>query len=275
MNFPCHVTPLDNTAPPVFPPAWAVAYGQDGFGLWAELALDSVTQRVRWIPPGEFLMGSPDDEPERYKDEGPRHRVVLTEGYWLADTACTQALWQAVMKNNPSQFRGDPEKPVERVTWHQVQDFLQRLGSLAGVKAELPSEAQWEYACRAGTDTPFWWGNDLNTDQANYDGNSPYAQGKKGENRKRTVPVKSFLPNPWGLWQMHGNVWEWCRDGLRDYQQVVAVNPEGALEEEGDRALRGGSWDGHGWYLRAAYRGGYRPGSRLHFIGFRFLLRSL
>jgi formylglycine-generating enzyme required for sulfatase activity len=277
MDLPARqLTPLDAAAPPEFPPTWAVALGHDHFGLWAELAVQGEKQRLRWIPPGEFLMGSPQDEPERFKNEGPRHRVMLTEGYWFADTACTQALWQAVMGDNPSRFQEDQGNPVENVSWDEVQGFLQRLGELAGVEAGLPTEAQWEYACRAGTETAFWWGEELDTKKANYHGNYPYAKGNKGEYREHTVPVKSFRPNPWGLWQMHGNVWEWCRDGRRDYGATVAVavDPEGPKEGE-DRALRGGSWFSLGWYLRAAYRYGRRPGLRDDSFGFRFLLRSL
>jgi len=269
---PRHCLPLDDTAPPEFPPAWAVAWGSDVFGLWAELALFGVVQRLRWIPPGEFWMGSPKEEPQRWKDEGPRHRVKLTAGYWLADTACTQGLWQAVMGNNPSDFKDDPELPVEQVSWDDLKPFLEKLTALAGQPAALPSEAEWEYACRAGTATPFWWGEALTTEDANYNGNHPYNEGEPGEYREKTLPVKSFRPNPWGLWQMHGNVWEWCRDSPRTYAEAVAVDPEGPLGES--RALRGGSWFNFGRHLRAAHRLAYRPGNRDYNAGFRFLLRS-
>ncbi len=269
---PRHCLPLDKTAPPEFPPAWAVAWGSDVFGLWAEFAVSEVAQRLRWIPPGEFWMGSPEDEPERWESESPRHRVKLTAGYWLADTACTHALWHAVMGNNPSHFKGDPQLPVENVSWENIQPFLKKLTELTGQQAELPSEAQWEYACRAGTITPFWWGNQLTTEDANYDGNYPYNAGEKGEYRKKTLPVKSYRPNPWGLWQMHGNVWEWCRDDRRTYAEAVAVDPEGPQGES--RALRGGSWFRHGRGLRAADRRATQPGNRDYLVGFRFLLRS-
>jgi formylglycine-generating enzyme required for sulfatase activity len=253
-------------------------HGLDEEGNWyLDLELGDgrkVTQRFRWIPPGEFLMGSPEDEPQRFSNEGPQHRVILTEGYWLADTACTQAFWQAVLGDNPSQFTEDPQNPVETVSWEDTQRFLKRLGQMGGVAADLPSEAQWEYACRAGTETPFWWGQELDTKKANYDGNTPYADGKKGEYRARTLPVKSFRPNPWGLWQMHGNVWEWCRDGRRDYGEKVELDPEGPKGGE-NRALRGGSWISYGRALRAADRYGDWPGHRDGRIGFRFLLRSL
>ena len=125
-------------------------------------------------------MGSPDNEPEREDDEGPQHQVTLTEGFWLADTACTQGLWLAVMGGkNPSRFTGDPDLPVETVSWYDVQKFLAKLQAYlpAGVTAVLPTEAQWEYACRAGSSTAFSFGDNISTDQANYNGKYPYNKG--------------------------------------------------------------------------------------------------
>jgi formylglycine-generating enzyme required for sulfatase activity len=138
-------------------------------------------------------MGSLKEDPESFDDERPRHRVILTQGYWLADTACTQGLWEAVMGWDPSHFKGEPDLPVENVSWDDIQRFFGRIAELAELGVNLPSEAQWEYACRAGTTTPFWWGSTLTTADANYDG------GEKGEFRKKTLPVKYFRPNPWGL----------------------------------------------------------------------------
>ncbi len=245
-------------------------HGLDEYGWYADLNMqfggNNITQRLRWIPPGDFLMGSPQDEPESSDNEHPRHRVLLTQGYWLADTACTQELWQAVMRSNPSYFTGDPELPVENVSWNDIQPFLKKLTALTGQKAELPSEAQWEYACRAGTITPFWWGDSLGTDNANYN------SGVNGEARQSTQPVKTFRPNPWGLWQMHGNVLEWCQDGRRVYAKDVAVDPEGALG--GSHVLRGGSWIRHDRGVRAANRDSGKAAFRARGIGFRFLLRS-
>jgi formylglycine-generating enzyme required for sulfatase activity len=166
-------------------------------------------------------MGAPEDEPERFPNEGPRHKVRLNQGFWLADTACSQALWRAVMGNNPSRFQDDPQNSVESVSWDEAQVFLGRLQAwLPGVKLSLPSEAEWEYACRAGSDSPFNFGDTISPDLANYDGNYTYGDGREGEYRLKTVPVKSFAPNAWGLWQMHGNVWEWCAEGRRDYGRV-------------------------------------------------------
>ncbi|TAN50525.1 MAG: formylglycine-generating enzyme family protein, partial [Methylococcaceae bacterium] len=144
-------------------PAWAGCLGRDRHGIFADFTVatphGSAGQRLRWIEPGVFWMGSPQDEPERDSNEGPRHRVTLTQGFWLADTACTQALWRTVMGNNPSDFKDDEQCPVEQVSWNDVQDFLRKLEALLpGCEAHLPSEAQWEYACRAGSDTPFSFG---------------------------------------------------------------------------------------------------------------------
>jgi formylglycine-generating enzyme required for sulfatase activity len=235
-----------------------------------------ITQRLRWIEPGEFLMGSPEDEPERFSDEGPRHRVRLSQGYWLADTACSQAFWQAVMGGNPSRFTDDPQNPVENVSWDDVQGFLDQLKTLfPGLDADLPTEAEWEYACRAGTETAFSWGNRITPEQANYNGNHVYADGPKGAYRKKTLPVKSFRPNPWGLYQMHGNVDEWCADGQRKYSAEAQVNPRGpAVSDKVGPVVRGGSWLDEPRWLRAAYRRRWPRDWRCDFQGFRFSLRS-
>jgi formylglycine-generating enzyme required for sulfatase activity len=187
--------------------------------------------------------------PNDQGDEGPRHRVRLTAGFWLADTACTQALWGAVMGGkNPSRFQDDARNPVENVSWDDVSDFLQRVASLVpGVVAELPTEAEWEYACRAGSETPFNFGATITPEQANYDGNSPYAGGEKGVYRQKTVPVKSFAPNRWGLYEMHGNVWEWCVDGKRTYDGTtrrIRAAPRAWARGASCAAARGTSWPG-------------------------------
>ena len=272
--------------PSPFPPPFAHAWGDDEFGLWAEFRLEvpngeSVVQNFRWIEPGTFWMGSPEDEPERFKNEGPRHEVTINQGFWLADSACTQALWQAVMDNNPSSFKDDPQQPVENVSWHNVQAFLKRLQErlqslLPGCQVDLPSEAEWEYACRAGTTTPFSFGANINPQQVNYDGNYPYFGDEKGEFRKKTVPVKSLPANPWGLYEMHGNVWEWCKEGQRTYDEQVQIDPLGPMTgDDIPRCLRGGSWGDSAWWARSAYRGASQPGFAFSSVGFRFCLRSI
>ena len=237
---------------------------------------------MRFIQPGEFLMGSPESEKDRSTngdDTETQHRVVLTEGYWLADTACTQELWGAVMGENPSNFKGDLQNPVEQVSWDDItQKFLPRLNKLVpGLNLTLPTEAQWEYACRAGTTTVFSFGDRITPEQVNYDGNYPYADGKKGEYRNKTVPVKALPANQWGLHQMHGNVLEWCLDELAEYPEGTVENPvvhQDKKEEGRQRVLRGGSWIRLGRLCRSALRLALVPDVRFNFIGFR-LARGL
>jgi formylglycine-generating enzyme len=266
--------------PKYFPPLWASAYGDDTFGLWAELEIADVVQRMRWIEPGEFLMGSPESEWVRRENEGPQHRVRITDGFWLADSACTQAFWLAVVGGeNPSRFKEDLSCPVERISFDGVAGFLSQLQTLLPEEcmATLPTEAQWEYACRAGTQTPFHFGANITPSQVNYDGNYPYADGKKGIYRERTIPVKSLPPNAWGLYEMHGNVWEWCADDSRDYRALEAgqaeLDPQGSYQSSA-RALRGGSWFSLAGYVRAAYRDHYVRDYRDDVVGFRLFLRS-
>ena len=242
--------------------------GKDKYGAYADINLNlglikrmvkgQVTLRMRWIPPGEFHMGSPEDEAEREEGE-VLHRVLITRGYWLAETACTQQLWQAVINKNPSRFKGE-DLPVDSVSWNDVQDFCRRLNKHEPhFLARLPSEAEWEYACRASTTTPFWWGERLSTEQANYDGSRPYDKGEKGEYRRRTLATKSFNANPWGLYQVHGNVWEWCQDWHGGYEQKQWTLDPGGVERGARRVLRGGGWIGSGRWLRAACRNADLP----------------
>ena len=200
-----------NFFPPHFPPKWASEWGEDEYGLWIAFTLKGIYQVFRWIPPGTFQMGSPENEKQRYVEE-TQHQVTLMQGYWLADTTCTQALWKTVMGNgnNPANFKDDNNNPVEQVSWDDIQVFLKKLNELIpGLDATLPTEAQWEYACRAGTTTPFSFGENITPEQVNYHGEYPYANGKKGLYRAKTVPIKSLPANSWGLYEMHGNVWEW------------------------------------------------------------------
>ena len=176
---------------------------------------------LAFIPAGRFLMGSPEDEPKRFDDEGPQHEVTLG-AFFMAKTPITQAQWREVaswprverdLDPDPSYFKGD-NRPVEQVSWHDAMEFCHRLSQRTGKNYTLPSEAQWEYACRAGTTTPFHFGATISTDVANYDGNYIYGYGQdsKGTYRQQTTDVASFPANAWGLHDMHGNVWEWCLD---------------------------------------------------------------
>ncbi|MBK7677070.1 MAG: formylglycine-generating enzyme family protein [Candidatus Accumulibacter sp.] len=250
---------------------WASATGSDEYGRWAEIDVAGVRQRFRWIAPGSFLMGSPAGEAGRDNDEVP-HPVTLTRGFWLADTACTQPLWETVMASNPSHFADDRRNPVEQVSWNDAQSFIGQLNRrMPGLHARLPREAEWEYACRAGTTTPFSFGDNITPKQVNYDGSSPYAGGKKGLNRQRTVPVGSLPPNRWGLHEMHGNVWEWCADWYGPYPAGERIDPHGP-QTGVHRVLRGGSWINHGRHVRSANRNRYEPGHRIGSIGFRLAL---
>ncbi|NBC33911.1 MAG: SUMF1/EgtB/PvdO family nonheme iron enzyme [Alphaproteobacteria bacterium] len=261
------------------PPEWASEWGQDRFGVFVAFTIRDVTQRLRWIRPGRFLMGSPENEPERFNDEGPQHAVHIARGFWLADTACTQALWRAVMGNNPSHFQGEnlrdsSKRPVERVSWNDVQVFLERVnGMVPGLNLSLPTEAQWEYACRAGTTGTFSFGDTITPEQVNYNGNLPYAGGEKGLFREQTVPVKSLPPNPWGLYEMHGNVWEWVQDHWHDSYEGAPAHGSAWLDKQAeavaDGVFRGGSWFGDARSVRSAARDWTRPGHRDADLGFR------
>jgi formylglycine-generating enzyme len=253
--------------PADFPAFWACDWGEDGYGLWMAFRYRGIRQQLRWIMPGEFIMGSPESETEHNDDATP-HRVILSHGFWLADTACTQALWQGVMGENPSRFQGE-ERPVEQVSWDDVQDFIERLNTVVpGGGFRLPTEAEWEYACRAGTTTAFWFGDQITPEQVNYDGNYPYAGGRKGLYRKETVAVKALPCNGWGLYQMHGNVWEWCQDWYGRYPEGTVVDPSGP-PRGGLRVLRGGSWINDGRFARSAIRVRDEPGLRYDYFGFR------
>ena len=261
-----------------FPPRWADVFGDDEFGLWADFVVKGVCQRLRWIEPGSFVMGSSDEERGRIdhknirewadRQESPAHPVTISQGFWLADSPCTQALWLAVLGgNNPSHFAaGDdaPQRPVEQVSWDDAQRFLRALASaLPHSQPALPSEAEWEYACRAGTQTAYWWGDQMHPDVANV-----------GQPQGSTSPVKRYRPSPWGLHDMHGNVWEWSADtDRRAYQGRPEADPQGIADGD-DRVLRGGAWHEHAADARAACRCRDQRGLAWRSAGFRLALRS-
>lgn len=257
-------------SPPQFPTPWASDWGEDRYGLWMAFTYQGVRQVLRWIVPDSFMMGSPDDEKGRYEDE-ELHPVTFAHGFWLADTPTTQALWQAVMGDNPSHFKGE-SLPVEQASWDDVQTFIKRFNALnADLQIRLPTEAEWEYACRAGTQTAFSWGGDISLAQANYRGTWDDWE-KWGEGAKQaTTPVKSYPANAWGLHDMYGNVWEWCQDWYGGYPTGLQLDPSGA-DTGGLRVLRGGSWFDFGRLYRSAYRGRGTPDVRYYYVGFRFAL---
>ncbi|MGH7173615.1 MAG: SUMF1/EgtB/PvdO family nonheme iron enzyme [Gemmataceae bacterium] len=234
---------------------------------------EGVDMTFAWIPPGTFLMGSPQKEAKR-EDNETQHSVMLSEGFYLGIHPATQAQWQTVMGNNPSHFQGE-YLPVEQVSWEDCQEFCAKMRQRDGRRYRLPTEAEWEYACRAGTTTPFHFGNTIDTGQANFNGNFPYRRtDKKGVYRQQSTPVGSFPPHAWGLFDMHGNVWEWCDDWIRPYEELETKDP--LRTKEGDysaRVLRGGSWGCWARGCRAADRGRCAPGLRNYDCGFRVAFR--
>ncbi len=230
-----------------------------------------VTLEMVYIPGGTFLMGSPASELERQASEGPQHQVKIAS-FFMGKYSITQAQWEAIMGNNPSYFKG-PKRPVEKVNWNDAVAFCQKLSQQTGRTYQLPSEAQWEYACRAGTTTPFYFGETITPDLVNYDGNNPYGGVPKGQYRKETTPVDSFSPNTFGLYDMHGNVWEWCEDVWHENYNGAPTDGSAWVAGGGEyRLLRGGSWNDSAVWCRAAYRFEYTPDSRHDNVGLRVVL---
>ncbi|MGH9847208.1 MAG: SUMF1/EgtB/PvdO family nonheme iron enzyme, partial [Blastocatellia bacterium] len=226
------------------------------------------------VPAGSFQMGSPENEPERASDEGPQHRVTVS-GFSIGKFEVTQAQWKAVMGSNPSNFKGD-NLPVENVSWNDAKEFCRKLSQLTGKQYRLPTEAEWEYAARAGTTTPFAFGSSLSSQQANFDGNSPYGGAAKGVYRQKTMPVGSFAANAFQLHDMHGNVWEWCEDVWHENYNGAPSDGSSWLSggDSSSRVLRGGSWYNDGWLCRSAVRGRGGPGDRNGNIGFRVVVSA-
>ena len=307
-------THLRNTAPPVkkFPVVEFVVGG--GIGLVIGFVIGMVIMSIKPPPPpppppppiptpisqvpfvringGTFIMGSPANEPDRSGNE-VRHQVKVSD-FYMGEHEVTQEEWQKVMGTYPSKFKGD-NLPVENVSWYDAIDYCNKMSenedltpayTVIGKSVtwnreangyRLPTEAEWEYACKAKimTPSPFSTGDNITTGQANYNGNYPYNNNAKGEYREKTTPVRSFAPNELGLYDMHGNVWEWCWDWYGDYSSSPQTDPEGASSGS-HRVLRGGGWVAEAQFLRSAYRGKRDPsdlgGSD---IGFRLVRSSL
>jgi formylglycine-generating enzyme required for sulfatase activity len=293
-------------------PTWAVDFGSDSYGLHATFEVKPVRQRMRWIPPGRFFMGSPAGKDYELGNEGPQHEVIIAHGYWMFDTPCTQGLWTALMGDNPSYFP-DPERPVQQVPWEDAVGFATKLnerlakghplpnkGLIDGwerLQFRLPTESEWEYACRAGTTGDTYAGDlDLKSrDQTKaeildsiawYGGNSGHAYDleksvemtwlkdlQPEEKRGGTRKVAQKAPNAWGLYDMFGNVWEWCQDWYGEYpaEPVERVEDPIGPTEGTTRVIRGGSWGAPARLLRSACRNGYAPGFRDGYLGFRLL----
>ena len=210
------------------------------------------------VQPGIFMIESPSSNPDRSSDEA-RHRVTIRKPFYMQTTEVTHKQWRAIMGTNPSHFKncGD-DCPVEFVSWDDCQEFIRRLNRAERTnKYRLPTEAEWQFACQAGTETPFAFGGLLSTAQANYDGN-----------HKGPVPVGSFPPNPWGLYDVHGNVWEWCQDWYGEYHSSHVTDPTGPSSGL-FRVIRGGGWQSNAEHCGSAYRFFYPPSSRSQWLGFR------
>ncbi|WP_440954009.1 formylglycine-generating enzyme family protein [Methanosarcina sp. Mfa9] len=239
---------------------------------------NSIGMEFMKIPAGEFMMGSPSDEEGRCDNEGPVHKVTIEESYYLGKYEVTQEQWREVMGSNPSYFKGD-DLPVEKVSWNDVQEFIEKLNEMEGTdEYRLSSEAEWEYACRAGTTTRYYFGDDDSKlkDYAWYGGYATCEEWKKYIDKimreGRTHPVGQMKPNPWGLYDMHGNVWEWCQDKWHD--DYDGAPSDGSAWEDGSssvRVNRGGGWFDYVDVCRSASRGGNDPGNRNGALGFRVL----
>ncbi len=242
--------------------------------------LDDDTFRLSMvqIPTGKFLMGSSGWETGRLAAEGPQHEVSVPE-FFMAQTPVTQAQWKAIadlkkvnidLNPSPSKFKGDL-LPVEQISWWEAVEFCDRLSKLTDLTYRLPSEAEWEYACRSNTKTPFYFGETITADVANYAGNYTYGKGVKSKYREQTTEVETFPANAWGLYDMHGNVWEWCADHWHNSYDKAPIDGFAWVTDKKDasRLIRGGSWDSNPVYCRAACRSGSTPGFRDNDVGFR------
>ena len=242
---------------------------------------DEVLLDLVRVPAGEFMMGSPDDEEGREEDEGPQHLVSVPE-FWMGQYPVTQQEWEIVagwspvkleLKSHPSKFVG-PRQPVEQVSWYEAMEFCQRLSLHTGRYYRLPTESEWEYACRAGTTTPFHFGPTLSDKYSNYRAIEVYGPGKPGEYRKETVSVDHFqVTNDFGLCDMHGNVWEWCLNPWTvEADRIPTQNVVMKDAERTHRIMRGGSWVYNPQKCRSAHRGHNVPSAQFSDLGFRIVL---
>lgn len=227
------------------------------------------------IPAGRFVMGSPPEEPKRSNDEGPQHEVRIAEPFAMGVYAVTFDEYDRFCDSTGRDKPGDvgwgrADRPVINVSWDDAKAYATWLSEQTGRTYRLPSEAEWEYACRAGTTTPFHCGERIDSDQGNFDGRHTYNGSARGEYRKKTAPVGSFAPNAFGLHDMHGNVLEWCQDTWHDnYEGAPADRSAWEAGRDVSRVLRGGAWFDYPWGCRAAFRFNYPPDNRFNGFGFR------
>lgn len=244
----------------------------DPFSVCGEKAGDRAVKVIngvefpfRWCPPGTFIMGSPNSETGRCNKEIQRS-VKVSKGFWMMETEITQKQWNAIMGNNPA-FHKDENCPVEKISWRDCQAFCSQCSKM-GFKLQLPTEAQWEYACRAGSKTAYCWGSALNGDRANCNGNNPCGTKVKGKCIGKTVVVSSYKSNAWGLYDMHGNVWEWCADKY----PVKYLSDQSGYMSDSDRVCRGGSWISSASECRSATRINGKSTARFLDLGARFII---
>jgi formylglycine-generating enzyme required for sulfatase activity len=246
-------------------PTWASTMGKDQYGTWADLTVKGVTQRFRMISAGTFTMGDPVNVPPQSTNvnDAGIHIVTLTRDFWLGDSTCTQELCKSVIPPfEESHFKGDPLRPLESVSWNDCQYIIQKLNRLIpGAHFRLPTDAEWEYACRAGTTGPY------------YDTSLDSIAWFKGNSGSTTHPVKKKSPNAWGLYDMLGNVWQWCEDFYEEPSTGHLSDPTGPITGF-YRVSRGGSWKDIPTYCQSTSRYGMFPGIRESYIGFRLCISA-
>jgi formylglycine-generating enzyme required for sulfatase activity len=254
-----------------------------------DLALEDLGNDIQLdmmlIPGGTFIMGSPKEEENSMDSERPQHEVTI-EPFFMGKYQVTQAQWRFVaqlpqvnreLEQDPSHFKGD-NRPVEQVSWEDAVEFCDRLSQYTGRTYRLPSEAEWEYACRAGSAKPFAFGDTITTNEVNYDGNYTYGNAPKGEYRGRTTPVGTFQPNAFGLYDMHGNVWEWCQDSWHSNYKGAPTDGSAWLDNEESsnrKLLRGGSWFNYPANCRSAFRYDNDLDYRIGNFGFRVVCSAM
>jgi formylglycine-generating enzyme required for sulfatase activity len=247
---------------------------------FTETLSPGVEMEMALIMGGSFEMGSPKDE-ENHENNKKQHTVTIPT-FFMGRTPVTQAQWRSVsklpkirtdLKPDPSNFKGNGNYPVEQVSWDESVEFCLRLSNKTGREYRLPSEAEWEYACRAGTTTPFHFGETIDAGLANYNGTATvYGKGVEGPYRKKTTPVREFPPNPWGLFDMHGNVWEWCQDDYESDYNATPTDGTAHMSNQSEntyKVRRGGSWIASPVNCRSAARNYNTRASRLNGLGFR------
>jgi formylglycine-generating enzyme required for sulfatase activity len=263
-------------------PAWAETFGVDAHGIFAGIGVGQASLMLRWIEPGTFTMGSPEDELGRYGDEGPQHEVTISRGFWLGRTPVTQAFYEAVVGSNPSEFEGDLQRPVEKVSWDDAVAFCDRLNGLLPADGEtharLPTEAEWEYACRAGPrgTGALYSGKPLTSEEGTCPNLAELAWYDENSEGK-THPVGEKEPNDWGLHDMQGNVREWCQDEWHSSHEGAPDDGSAWCDEAsegGYRVYRGGCWANLARYCRCASRYYWQPDSRDSYVGFRLVLAT-